>query len=170
MDWRRIENDKEKYAAYLCSREWAEKREAVRERAYDKCERCFIRPMDAVHHLTYQRKYDERLDDLQAICNLCHEFTHGKSSDDPAKHTTTLQLEYFGDAVDELRYMSSIGCPRCEMFGDIDIRDVESFQGKYGIVLRISCDCLQCKVGFTIEMMRNRLEHLQIAVMDVVKR
>ena len=83
-DWRSIADDKEKYQAYLCSREWAEKREAIRERAGGKCERCRTLPMDAVHHLTYARKYNEDLADLQAICSACHEFTHGKSDVDPA--------------------------------------------------------------------------------------
>lgn len=83
IDWENIENDKEKYSAYLCSREWAVLREKVRERAGNKCERCKVLPMDACHHLTYERKYDERLEDLQAICTPCHEFTHGKSEADP---------------------------------------------------------------------------------------
>ena len=83
VDWRRIKDDKEKYAAYLCSREWSEKKEAVRRRSDGKCERCRRNPLDAVHHLTYIRKYSERLSDLQAICNQCHEFTHGKSDYDP---------------------------------------------------------------------------------------
>ena len=77
-DWRDITNDKEKYQAYLCSREWAEKKEAVRERAGGRCERCFIMSLECVHHLTYARKYNEPLDDLQGICNGCHEFIHGK--------------------------------------------------------------------------------------------
>lgn len=85
MDWRTITNDREKYSAYLCSREWCEKREAVRERSGGICERCCVRPMDACHHLTYERKYAERLEDLQAICTPCHEFTHGKINRDPAQ-------------------------------------------------------------------------------------
>jgi hypothetical protein len=47
------------------------------------CERCLINEMDAVHHLTYERKYCEIPEDLQAICNGCHEFIHAKSSYDP---------------------------------------------------------------------------------------
>lgn len=82
-DWKEISNEKEKYQAYLCSREWSEKRESVRDRASNKCERCKIFPMDACHHLTYARKYNEELEDLQAICNNCHKFTHGKSDYDP---------------------------------------------------------------------------------------
>jgi len=81
--WQNITDEREKYAAYLCSREWAEKREAVRERAGNRCERCELLPMDACHHLTYERKYNENLEDLQSTCTPCHEFTHGKSSHDP---------------------------------------------------------------------------------------
>lgn len=84
-DWKQIADDKEKYQAYLCSREWAERREAVRERSSNRCERCRVLPMDACHHLTYERKYNEHLEDLQAICNPCHAFTHGKSDVDPYK-------------------------------------------------------------------------------------
>lgn len=82
-DWRTIENDREKYAAYLCSREWGVLKEAVLERSGGICERCETLPQDATHHLTYERKYAEHLDDLQAICTPCHEFTHGKDTFDP---------------------------------------------------------------------------------------
>lgn len=85
-DWKNIADDKKKYAAYLCSRDWCAKREKVRKRANNKCERCGILPMDACHHLSYERKYREELEDLQAICNPCHEFTHGKSDFDPDAH------------------------------------------------------------------------------------
>jgi hypothetical protein len=76
------ETEKERYQKYLCSREWSEKKEAVRSRSKGFCERCFINPMDACHHLTYARKYNEDLADLQAICTQCHEYTHGKRNDD----------------------------------------------------------------------------------------
>lgn len=82
-DWRSIADDREKYAAYLCSREWAERKEAVHARAGGKCERCKVLPISAVHHLTYARKYAEPIEDLQAICQPCHEFTHGKLNLDP---------------------------------------------------------------------------------------
>jgi hypothetical protein len=82
-DWKSITDDREKYAAYLCSREWSVLKEAVHDRAGGLCERCHTRKIDAVHHLTYARKYAEHLDDLQGLCNGCHEFTHGKTSVDP---------------------------------------------------------------------------------------
>lgn len=82
-DWRTIENEREKYAAYLCSREWSVLKEAVHKRSGGICERCRLMQGDAVHHLTYKRKYREKLGDLQHTCTLCHEFTHGKSDLDP---------------------------------------------------------------------------------------
>ena len=83
MSWQGTANDKEKYQAYLCSREWCARREAVRNRSGGRCERCRVNEMAHVHHLTYARKYEEPLEDLQAICKGCHEFTHGKSDYDP---------------------------------------------------------------------------------------
>lgn len=84
MDWRTIADHKEKYQAYLCSREWSVKKEAVRKRSGGLCERCLVNEMDHVHHLTYARKYNEALEDLRALCKPCHDFTHGKSQHDPA--------------------------------------------------------------------------------------
>jgi hypothetical protein len=90
QDWRSIDNDKEKYAAYMCSREWSVLKEAVRERAHGKCERCRVLPIDATHHLTYARKYNEHLEDLQGNCNHCHNFTHGKSEFDPKANAAVI--------------------------------------------------------------------------------
>lgn len=56
---------------------------AVHGRAGGMCERCRGNPIDAVHHLTYIRKYNELLEDLQGICSGCHDFIHGKSDVDP---------------------------------------------------------------------------------------
>jgi hypothetical protein len=82
--WWDMPEGKEKYSAYLCSREWSVLKEAVKSRSKGWCERCTINPMDHVHHLTYERKYEERLEDLQACCKQCHEFIHAKSDADPA--------------------------------------------------------------------------------------
>ena len=92
-DWKEIEGDsKEKYALYLCSREWAEKRRAVIDRAETNacselcCERCLSHQIEVVHHLSYERKYDESLDDLQGLCRACHDYTHAKSDFDPKNY------------------------------------------------------------------------------------
>jgi hypothetical protein len=86
-DWRSITDDREKYKAYLCSREWALLRNEVRKRCGGICERCNDNEMECVHHLTYARKYRERLEDLAGWCNACHEFTHGKTDHDPAAYS-----------------------------------------------------------------------------------
>ena len=73
-----------KYHAYLASRPWDLKREAVMKRAAGRCERCHKAPPDQVHHLSYAHTFDEPLEDLQAICKPCHEFLSGKTVADPA--------------------------------------------------------------------------------------
>ena len=66
---------KSKYRAYLKSEEWAEKRDAVMERAGGICERCRAEARE-VHHITYERVFDEDLCDLLALCRRCHENEH----------------------------------------------------------------------------------------------
>jgi hypothetical protein len=160
-DWRDITDDREKYSAYLCSREWAEKREAVRERAHGKCERCFIAPMDACHHLTYERKYRESLDDLQAICNPCHQFIHGKGPVDPASFTKPLEVTVFdGDSV------SSVMCPRCETSMVDSITSADVYQGEDGLVVMIRCLCRCCDIIFKLQVIMDELGHLTICYID----
>lgn len=80
------------YQEYLASREWAVKREAVRKRSGNKCERCYTNPQQAVHHKTYERVGNERLEDLIAICHPCHEFLSAKSSIDPVSDGVKVYL------------------------------------------------------------------------------
>ncbi len=105
--WQDFEIDSaEKYNQYLCSREWAEKRRAVIERAKGVCERCHLGKVEEIHHLTYLRKYAEHLDDLQGLCSFCHEFIHGLSDFDPAK--TKPIDEVLVDAFDSIRSPNSM--------------------------------------------------------------
>lgn len=76
-------NDQERYQLYLAGREWGLLREAVRKRCKGICERCHFHPLSHVHHLTYIRKYQERPEDLQGLCEGCHKFVHGRSDRDP---------------------------------------------------------------------------------------
>lgn len=97
-DWKTETDDREKYGLYLASREWGVLKEAVHKRADGTCERCRKNPIGAVHHQTYVRKYQEKLDDLVGPCKECHAFTHGKSDKDPAaKPVLTLDLMCHGD-------------------------------------------------------------------------
>jgi len=82
-DWRTCTNDREKYQLYLASREWAVLKEAVRARSKGVCERCHFEVGENVHHQTYERKYQERLDDLVHFCRPCHEYVSGKRGRDP---------------------------------------------------------------------------------------
>jgi replicative DNA helicase len=91
-DWREIKDEREKYQYYLCSREWAVLKEGIHKRAEGVCERCGQYPIDAVHHLTYARKYAEELDDLAGWCKHCHEYTHGKALWDPREDQTRVPL------------------------------------------------------------------------------
>lgn len=102
MRWQDIENEKEKYAAYLCSREWSETKNAIRARCHGKCERCLRFNMESVHHLTYIRKFFERLSDLQAVCNQCHEYIHGKSNYDPREDKSIALVDQPAVAMPEL--------------------------------------------------------------------
>lgn len=86
--WEHGPDSKEKYNLYLASREWNVLRELVAVRSDGICERCHHNKMDHVHHLTYERKYCELPEDLQAICKGCHDFTHAKSNDDPLLKAT----------------------------------------------------------------------------------
>ena len=46
------------------------------DRSNGICERCNSQDADHVHHLTYARKYNEALEDLQAVCERCHDGIH----------------------------------------------------------------------------------------------
>ncbi len=80
------------YQAYLASRAWAVKREAVRRRCGNVCERCHRAPHQQTHHKTYARIGHERLDDLLGVCTPCHRYLSGKSNVDPLKATTLSAL------------------------------------------------------------------------------
>ena len=108
-----LAND-EKYQRYLQSREWAVLRNMVKQRCGGICERCRYHPMDAVHHLTYIRLYSELPEDLQAICNGCHNFTHGKSDQDPI-HSAPTRL-YDGTEVRSV-YLAGT-CQPNELYGE----------------------------------------------------
>ncbi len=138
MRWQDIQDEEEKYAAYLCSREWNEKKEAVHARAYGKCERCFVNKIGAVHHQSYKRKYDELLEDLQANCNDCHAFTHGKSDVDPCNLSLPPKFRQGSDS------KSLLCCPRCDS-SDIDLWQQHSYLSRLDnnlcVKLFFRCDC-----------------------------
>lgn len=62
-----------KYSDYLLSPAWAVRREACLSAAGNKCEGCGFAKRLHIHHLTYERIYDELAGDLMALCMMCHE-------------------------------------------------------------------------------------------------
>jgi hypothetical protein len=83
MEWKKMPDGKEKYCAYLCSREWKLKVNKIKVRSKGNCERCKKNKSSQVHHLTYIRIYKEKLTDLQDLCEGCHKYVSGKSNIDP---------------------------------------------------------------------------------------
>src|SRR5207244_330918 len=86
------------YQRYLASREWAERKEAVRKRSSGYCERCHVREHQQTHHLTYANLGHEPLEDLLGICRPCHEYLSAKRDDDPAEDITLVVIPIPGEA------------------------------------------------------------------------
>lgn len=72
-----LEHRKDLYDEYLSSPEWKSLRERRLEIDGGMCQRCFNKA-DAVHHLTYERIFNEHIDDLISICEPCHFEEHGR--------------------------------------------------------------------------------------------
>lgn len=79
------------YAEYLESEHWQKVRQEKLESVNYRCERCraYARrtPSGAlggldVHHLTYERRGRELLEDLEVLCFHCHAVEHGQPADD----------------------------------------------------------------------------------------
>ena len=60
------------YQQYLQSHSWRLKRDAVMRRDNRLCQGCLRNQATEVHHLTYDRIFDEMLFDLVAVCHDCH--------------------------------------------------------------------------------------------------
>lgn len=66
------------YEEYLGSEKWAEKRQKVLRRDLRRCQACLDSEATQVHHLTYDRIFEEPLFDLVSVCRPCHERLHRK--------------------------------------------------------------------------------------------
>jgi len=69
---------RKKYNVYLRSPEWKAKREERLKLCNNICEYCAKAPASHVHHLTYERIFNEDINDLKGICLDCHESIHGR--------------------------------------------------------------------------------------------
>lgn len=62
------------YLKYLNTSEWKAKRSKALRRDGHRCVLCFVDgPLD-VHHVSYERLGNERLNDLMSLCRSCHQW------------------------------------------------------------------------------------------------
>lgn len=64
------------YEEYLESEEWAAKRVLVLRRDRHLCQGCLECVATDIHHITYERLFDELLCDLVSLCRDCHQKCH----------------------------------------------------------------------------------------------
>lgn len=67
------------YEDYLQTHHWQAVRVRTLERDGYRCRRCAGRRELNVHHLTYERRGQERAIDVITLCRACHELAHTRS-------------------------------------------------------------------------------------------
>jgi len=97
LDWKTMPEGREKYAAYLASREWAVMKEQVKQRSRGTCEHCLTASGTQTHHQTYAHKYKELPEDLLHVCAPCHEFLSGKTTHNPANDRPLMVRSRMGE-------------------------------------------------------------------------
>lgn len=73
------------YSAYLQTPEWQARRAEALERARHRCQVCNSGGLLDVHHRTYERRGEERPEDLTVLCRRCHYLFHRLAADDQAQ-------------------------------------------------------------------------------------
>lgn len=84
----------EEYDKYLETPHWRSFRRTVfaeqrRRLGQNRCERCPKNGSEFkldVHHLTYERLGNEKVDDVQIICKECHDKIHLRDTKSRARH------------------------------------------------------------------------------------
>lgn len=69
---------KAKYDEYLKTPIWKQKSAIVKERDKHLCQMCLIEKAVDVHHITYERIFNELTSDLISVCRSCHTKIHNK--------------------------------------------------------------------------------------------
>lgn len=67
----------QEYTDYLLSDAWKEKRKEKLIHGGKRCEVCGTKKRLQIHHLTYERIFQERMDDLMILCRKHHEAVEG---------------------------------------------------------------------------------------------
>jgi len=66
----------DRYDEYLQTDAWFDKRERVLRRDKYLCQGCLETEANHVHHMTYERLFNELLCDLVSLCGPCHQLCH----------------------------------------------------------------------------------------------
>lgn len=64
------------YSQHLHSQYWRTIREIALAKSKYKCSRCRTKDYLNAHHLTYENVGNERIEDIQILCRMCHEKEH----------------------------------------------------------------------------------------------
>lgn len=64
------------YADYIQSDWWRHRRWLAIRAARGQCQRCGSRQKIEVHHVSYERTFAERAEDLEVLCQPCHGAEH----------------------------------------------------------------------------------------------
>ena len=67
------------YEEYLDSADWKKRRSAALARDGGLCQACYEADASEVHHLTYERIFEEPLFDLVSVCEDCHKKLHRRN-------------------------------------------------------------------------------------------
>src|SRR6266581_4708000 len=98
-------------AAYMKTAKWKKKRKAKLDQAGRRCEQCgsVTGGMD-VHHKTYDRLGNERLEDLVVLCVRCHEIED--------EHRAAEAKKRSANALDDAIFESGLDTYATKKYGD----------------------------------------------------
>ena len=71
-----VQKTTKKYLKYLKSKKWATKKNIILAIKGHKCAICGDTENIDVHHLTYERIFNEDIEDLEPVCRKCHKKIH----------------------------------------------------------------------------------------------
>lgn len=84
------------YKDYIVSEEWYNLKIDIVQQRGCNCERCGIekKPNQLhLHHLSYERLFNEQLYDLQLLCPKCHMNAHGLLKPKKIKKTKEIKIK-----------------------------------------------------------------------------
>lgn len=81
-----VSEKKKEYKEYLNSDQWADKRRELFALRGRKCEICGSVHEIHVHHLTYANIFNEPMEDLQVVCQMCHSEIHKRPTGSAVKN------------------------------------------------------------------------------------